>query len=89
MHRESTVNGIFVVIIPTKTLTTLTQELIVWGMLILISCLSVSTSFVYTDIISPWAFVSKYLIGSLSIWTNKSSLSRFSVPCPTFTIIRL
>ena len=37
------------------------------GILWLIICLRVSTSFVYTLIMSPWGWVSKYLIGRLSI----------------------
>ena len=51
-------------------------ELMIWGMLWLMSCRRVSTSLVYTDMMSPWAWVSKYLMGRDSILWNRSSRSR-------------
>ena len=64
-------------------------ELMSWGMLWLSSCRRVSTSLVYTDMMSPWAWVSKYLMGRDSILWNRSSRRRRRVPWLTLTMMRL
>lgn len=43
----------------------------------------VSISLVYTLMISPWACVSKYLIGRRSILEKSLTRRFFSVPCET------
>ena len=55
-------------------------ELMTWGMLWLMSWRRVSTSLVYTDMMSPWAWVSKYLMGRDSILWNRSSRRWRRVP---------
>ena len=64
-------------------------ELMVWGMVWLMSWRSVSISLVYTDMMSPWAWVSKYLMGRDSILLNRSLRSSSMVPWLTLTIRRL
>ena len=86
-NSASTVSGILSKIMLTKTLTIVITLLISCGILWLIIWRSVSTSFVYMDIISPCACVSKYLIGSVSIWRNISSRRLRRLPCVTYTII--
>ena len=66
-----------------------TAELITWGTLWLISWRRVSTSLVYTDMISPWAWVSKYLMGRDSMRSNNWILRRFMVPWLTVTMTLL
>ena len=89
MMTDTIVSGISSTIILTNVETSVMHELITCGILWLISCLNVSISLVYTDIISPCACVSKYLIGSDSMLVKSSNLSFFKVPCPTFTMILL
>ena len=48
-----------------------------------IICLRESTSLVYTDMISPCEWVSKYLTGSFSIFEKSPSLIFLSVPWVT------
>ena len=86
---EMMVSTGFRMIIVTSVAAIVMTELMTCGILWLKSCLNVSTSFVYTDMISPWAWVSKYLIGSASILRNRSSLNRRMVPWLTLTMIRL
>ena len=64
-------------------------ELMIWGTLWLSNCRRVSTSFVYTDMMSPWAWVSKYLIGRDSILRKRSSLKWRMVPWLTLTMMQL
>ena len=73
----------------TRVMTMVTREFIIWGMVWLMTWRRVSTSLVYTDIMSPWAWVSKYWMGRDSIWVNKSSRRLRMVPWLMFTIIRL
>ena len=56
---EITVSAGFRMIIVINVAAIVMTELMICGILWLSSCLSVSTSFVYTDMISPWAWVSK------------------------------
>ena len=65
------------------------EELMTWGVLWLMSWRRVSTSLVYTDMMSPWAWVSKYLMGRASILWNRSSRSRQRVPWLMLTMMRL
>ena len=81
--------GIFKISMETAVAASVTAELATWGTLWLMSCRRVSTSLVYTDMISPWAWVSKYLMGRDSILVNSSTLSRFMVPWLTVTMILL
>ena len=78
--------GIFKISMETAVAASVTAEL---ATLWLMSCRRVSTSLVYTDMISPWAWVSKYLMGRDSILVNSSTLSRFMVPWLTVTMILL
>ena len=57
-----------------------------FGRLWLIICLRVSTSLVYIDMMSPWALLSKYFIGSFSMCEKRSLRSRFIVPWLTLII---
>ena len=41
------------------------------------------------DMMSPWAWVSKYLMGSDSMWVNSSTRRLRMVPWLTLTMIRL
>ena len=77
---DTIVSGISRTIILTNVDTSVISELRTCGILWLISCLNVSISFVYTDMISPCACVSKYLIGSDSMLVNISVRSFFIVP---------
>ena len=58
------------------------------GMLWLSIWRRVSTSLVYTDMISPWGWVSKYRMGRLSMWVNSLVRRLRSVPCVTLTMMR-
>ena len=69
-----TVSAGFKMIMVTRVAAIVMSELMICGILWLKSCRRVSTSLVYTDIISPWAWVSKYLIGSASMLWKRSSL---------------
>ena len=89
MAKVSMDRGTFKTSMETAVATRVTAELATWGTLWLISCRRVSTSLVYTDMMSPWAWVSKYLMGRDSILVNNSTLSRFIVPWLTVTIILL
>ena len=73
----------------TKDVTRVTEEFTSWGMLWLMSCRRVSTSLVYTDMMSPWAWVSKYRMGRDSMWVKSSTRRRLMVPWLTLTMIRL
>ncbi len=53
------VRGMLSTIMDTRTLTTVMVQLSSWGMLWLSIWRRVSTSLVYTDMMSPWAWVSK------------------------------
>ena len=86
---EMTVSAGFRTIIVTSVAAMVITELMICGILWLSSCLNVSTSLVYTDMISPCACVSKYLIGRASILRNRSSLKWSIVPWLTLTMIRL
>ena len=86
---EMTVSAGLSTIMVTRVAIMLMPELITWGMVWLSSCRRVSTSLVYTDMMSPWAWVSKYLMGRASILLNRSSLSRRMVPWLTVIMIRL
>ena len=77
---EITVSAGFRMIIVISVAAIVITELMICGMLWLNSCLRVSTSLVYTDIMSPCAWVSKYLIGRDSILRNRSSLKWRMVP---------
>ena len=58
------------------------------GMLWLSIWRRVSTSLVYTDMMSPWGCWSKYLMGRLSIWVNSWVRRLRRVPCVTLTMMR-
>ena len=89
MKNVSAVSGMFSMNIQTVVLIIVIALLKSCGIDWLIICLSVSVSFVYMDMISPCAWVSKYLIGSCSIFVNIESRNVFSIPCVTLTMIRL
>ena len=72
-----------------RTLTMVMALLSSWGILWPIIWRRVSISLVYMDMMSPWAWLSKYLMGSVCIWVNISSRRFFSVPWETMAIIRL
>ena len=76
-------------IMVTRVATMVKLELMIWGMLWLNSWRRVSTSLVYTDMMSPWAWVSKYLMGRDSILWNRSSRRWRRVPWLTLTMMRL
>ena len=57
------------------------------GMLFPITCRRVSTSLVYTDMMSPCEWLSKYLRGSVSMWENRFLRMRSIVPCPTWIMM--
>ena len=65
-----------------------TSDLNKFGTLLPTTCRSVSTSLVYTDMTSPWEWLSKYWSGSVSIWENKSFRICSMVPCPTLIMMR-
>ena len=83
MTRVSTVSGTLSTTMETSTLTTVIALFSSCGMLWLIIWRRVSISLVYSDMISPWALRSKYLMGSVCIWVNISSRRRFRVPWVT------
>ena len=58
------------------------------GMLWLSIWRRVSTSLVYTDMMSPWGCWSKYLMGRLSMWVNSWVRRLRRVPCVTLTMMR-
>ena len=86
MPSVRSVSGTLRIIMLTSTLTIVIALLNTCGILWLTICLIVSVSFVYTDMISPWACVSKYLIGSVSIWENRSFRRFLRTPCVTLII---
>ena len=59
-----------------------------WGMLWLIIWRRVSTSLVYTDMMSPWGWESKYRMGRLSMWVKSWTRRLRRVPWVTLTMIR-
>ena len=58
------------------------------GMLWLSIWRRVSTSLVYTDMMSPWGCWSKYLMGRLSMWVNSWMRRLRRVPWVTLTMVR-
>ena len=78
----TSVNGISSTSIQANTLTTVMALLIICGMLWLIIWRRVSMSLVYMDMMSPWAWVSKYLMGKASIFSNMSFRMFRRVPWP-------
>ena len=89
IRRDTPVSTGLSIIMLIRVLTMVMPEFNSCGKLWLIICLSVSISFVYTDMMSPWEWVSKYDIGSFSIF-SKISIRRFlRVPWDTYTIILL
>ncbi len=75
-----TVIGTLRYIIITKSVVMLVADIKSWGRLCDIICRSVSISFVYRLIMSPWSFRSKNLIGRYCILPNIFTLSFLSVP---------
>ena len=82
ISRVTKVSGMSSTSMQAKTLTTVMALLMIWGMLWLIIWRRVSMSLVYMDMMSPWAWVSKYLIGRDSILPNMSFRMFRRVPCP-------
>ena len=89
MTTDRMVSGTLRTIMLTKVMRNVIDELMICGTLWEMSCRMVSTSFVYTDMMSPWECVSKYLMGRDSILWNRSTRSLRREPCVTLIIRRL
>ena len=63
MHRETRVRGRSSTAMLRKAEIREMAEFTSWGKLWLMSCRRVSVSLVYTDMMSPWGWVSKYWMG--------------------------
>ena len=86
---EMTVREGQMIIMVMRVATMVMMELMPWGMLWLSSWRRVSTSLVYTDMMSPWGWVSKYWMGRDSILENRSLRRWRMVPWLTLTMMRL
>ena len=88
MHMVTTVSCQLIITMLAKTETMVMALETSCGMLWLSIWRRVSTSLVYTDMMSPWGCWSKYLMGRLSMWVNSWMRRLRRVPWVTLTMVR-
>ena len=87
IRTATTVSGTLRTTMLTNVATIVTSERKRLGTELPTTCRSVSTSLVYTDMMSPCEWLSKYLSGNVSMWENRSFRMRSIVPCPTWIMM--